>query len=241
MSSETIIALLKAHELTLVGDLVFDASVENKIYAFIKIERSATGSQVPTNYHLRIASEAVSAAGAEITFVLVEDDRQDILANSKAMLMRQYPNLIRNVFPTFGSRGVVIWIEPKRILAKTEIEEMRNKSQQFLEFLKVSLESIYTTASENLPTGTACLNLIRVLSPVTQQMLRQKIEARGFHIPSDEWLAHALDKLRKAKLIHRSKSGLYTMTLQGLKALGSGKHRSSPDVIRALAMARRGA
>lgn len=232
---------IRENGVVLVGDLVRDATIENKYYAFVQVTRRADGAQNPTNYKLRTISDIIERLGAELIFVLIEDDRQDVLVNTKAVLIRNFPEKIRNVFPTFGSRGVVVWIEPKGILPAHDLEAMRSTAEDFLGFLKFSLEDVHVTSSENLPTKTACLNAVRFMAPVKLNDLRVELVRRDFHIPSDEWLSHTLDKLRKTDYVVRSKSGAYSLTLLGLRSLGSGKNRRSPDVVRALAMAKRGA
>lgn len=118
-NAEALSAHVRDGGIALIGDFVRDTSIDNKYYAFVKAARNSDGTQNPTNYKLRTISEAVRGLGAELVFVLVEDDKQDILANTKAMLMRQFPELIRNVFPTFGSHGVVVWIDRRGALALT--------------------------------------------------------------------------------------------------------------------------
>ena len=235
-----IIAELNANEIKLVGELVKDVSTENRFYAFIQVNHDGT-AQRPTNHQLRKVTDSLNERGLMVVFVLIENDRGDILANAKSMLIRSFPDVIRNVFPTFGNRGVIIWIEPKKILETEQAAAIKIKLEEFLTFLESSLQEFYLTSAENVPTRTACLNSIRLYSPLSQGDLHTRLVKRGFHIPSDEWLSNMLDKLRKADFILRSKSGQFTLTLRGLKALGSAKNRNSPDIMRALDMARRGA
>jgi len=232
---------LLASGVTLVGDLVQDAGDENKYYAFTKVIRDDAGAQRPSNHALRKITDSFNEVLLQVTFILVEDDREDILANVKAMLLRTFPEFVRNVFPTFGDQGVVVWVEPKKLLQPDEEATLISKSEEFLEFLNTPLVSFHITTTQNIPTRTACLNLIRLHSPLDQQRLRAELLARGFHIPSDDWLSNMLDKLRKADFILRRKNGQYTLTLFGLEALGSAKNRRSPDIVRALDIARRGA
>lgn len=238
---EEILVALKKFDIALVGAPVRDANVENKFYAFVQVTRPKGTAQVPSNHQLKNASDLVAVLGAEMTFIMVEDNRQDLLLNSKGMLMRQFPDLIRNVFATHGTKGVIAWIEPKRVLTGNEIGDLRTKLEEFLRILKSPLEAVLLTSSENIPTRTACLTSLRYLAPTSNHGLRADLERRGFRIPSEEWLAHTLDGLRKSGLILRSTTGMYTLTLSGLKSLGSAKNRNSPDIVRALAMARRGA
>ena len=57
-------------------------------------------------------------------------------------------------------------------------------------------------------------------------------------MPSEGWMAHMADSLRKSGLVVRLKSGKYALSLAGLMALGSAKNAKSPDISRLLDLAR---
>ena len=68
----------------------------------------------------------------------------------------------------------------------------------------------------------------------------EALAKKQFAVPNRVWLNHALDRLRKAGAVIRKKDGKFILTLKGLSSLGTLKNRLSPDVVRALAIARKG-
>lgn len=231
---------LKASGISLVGDPVRDASEENKFYAFVKITRNKLGFQRPSNYKLRQLSENFEKRNLQVGFIVVEDEGGDVQASIKTTLFRFFPEIVRNAFVAFDHKSATVWVEPKKVLTREEEEAITSKTKELFQFLNLPLDAVRVTSSENVPTRTACLNSIRLNSPLTQEELKMALIKRGFHIPNEVWLSNMLDKLRKAGLILRRENGQFVLTLSGLRALGSAKNRRSPDVSRALEIARRG-
>ena len=234
---------LLASGIKLIGDLVQDASDRTKWYAFVQVERDKGRRQSPSNYKLRKIAESLEKRSLQVAFVLVENEQEDLQASIKTMLFRFFPGIVRNAFASFDRKGATIWVEPKKILTREEEEAVAAKTKEFLQFLKVRFDAVRITSSENVPTRTACLNTIRLNSPVKLKEIRAALNKRGFHVPSDDWLSHMLDKLRKDGLVFRrkGKDGQFMLTLSGLEALGTAKNARSPDVLRALDIAKRGA
>lgn len=242
MSDETDISdELAASGINLAGNLVRDASEENKFYAFVQITREKEGAQRPSNYKLRQLSENFAEKNIQVSFILVEHESEDLQASIKATLFNFFPHIVRNAFVGFDDKSATVWVEPKKVLTSEEEEAITSKIGELLKIMGIRLDAVRITSSENVPTRTACLNSIRLNSPLTQTELQIALVKRGFHIPNETWLSNMLDKLRKAGFAFRRKNGQFTLTLSGLKALGSAKNRRSPDIARALDIARRGA
>jgi len=70
-------------------------------------------------------------------------------------------------------------LEPRRILEPSEVIIMKAKLEEFLTFLEVSLQALYITSRENVPTLTACLNAIRLRSPVSIDELSDVLQKKG--------------------------------------------------------------
>jgi hypothetical protein len=237
---ETILALLAQSKIAAIGNVAPSGTGERKYYAFVEVARSQQGNQQPSNYTLRKIAALLSGLGIGIHFVLVENGQEDLKNSIKSMLIRQFPELVRTVFSTIDADGIDIWVEPKKALAANDTDTIAREARDFLTSFRVRLRAIQLTSNTNVPTRTACLRVIRIVSPVRLDQLHKELRQRGFDVPNDEWLSHELDKLRKLDFVLRKKQGEYSLTLAGLKALGSEKNRRSPDVIRSLALARRG-
>lgn len=69
MSDETNISdELIASGISLVGDLVQDASEEKKFYVFVRVTRNKFGFQRPSNYKLRKLSENFEKRNLQVAF-----------------------------------------------------------------------------------------------------------------------------------------------------------------------------
>lgn len=241
MSDETNISdELTASGIGLVGDLVQDASEENKFYAFVKVTRDKLGFQRPSNYKFRRLSEKFEKRNLYVAFIIVGSEGEDVQASVKTTLFRFFPENVRNAFVSLDHESATVWVEPKRVLTHEEEEAIVSKAKEILQVLEIRLDAVRITSSENVPTRTACLNSIRLKSPLTREELQMTLIERNFHIPNSEWLSLMLDKLRKAGFVIRQENGQFMLTLSGLRALGSEKNRRSPDISRALDIARRG-
>ncbi|MCC6597769.1 MAG: hypothetical protein IT559_03155 [Alphaproteobacteria bacterium] len=222
----------------LVGNLAQDATDTNKFYAFVETKQSKDGKQEPSNYKLRKISESFAEDHIFILFIIVQDDRENIQASLKSALFRFFPEIVRNVFVSSEKNDLYVWVEPKKVLTENEKNDIQLKINEVLEVLEIKSSAVKFTSSENLPTKTVCLNLIRLKAPITQAYLELELVHRGFHIPNGEWLSNILDNLRKSGLLLRSRNAKYALTLEGLKNAGTRKNRRSPDVVRALDIAK---
>jgi len=241
MSDEAIILdELTASRISIVGKPVQDASSTNRFYVFVEATRNKFGFQQPSNYKLRRLSEKFSKRDLDVNFIILEGGQNDIQATVKATLSRSFPDMFRNAFVSFGHKSATVWVEPKKVLTKEEEELVICKTNELLAFLKIPLDAVKITSSENTPTRTACLNVIRRKAPLTQKELQTALISDGFHIPNEEWLSRMVDQQRKAGHLVRQKNGQIVLTLSGLNALGSSKNRRSPDIARALDIAKRG-
>lgn len=234
-----ILSQIASHQIELLGELVDDPDHENSYYAFVSISRNKDGHQRPSNFKLSTLSNYLKRQGVLLNFILIEDENIDLHNNVKSVVLRHHIDMVRNCFVSSGNDGENVWIEPRKSLTEEERSIIEITVREFFSFMKIKLDSVRFTFEENLPTRTACLSTIRKFSPVDIDSLIFLLRKRDFDIPSREWLANTLDKIRKSDLIQRRKDERYILTMKGLRSLGSGKNRMSPDVSRALDIARR--
>jgi len=239
-SDEQVHKLLQSHGIDLVGSLVRDGSDSRRIYAFIRLKMDSDNKKEKTNYELTKIANSLINDGVHVSFIITDGEESDVEETIKSSLFRFFSDLVRNVFVSFSNKKASVWIEPKRLLSQEDEENMNEKCAELLHVLEVQLESVRFTSSENVPTRTACLKAIRLHAPIPKENLSKALTERGFHVPSDEWLSRMLDSLRKSGLVLRRKDGGFVLTHSALINLGSAKNSRSPDISRALALARRG-
>lgn len=234
-------ALLDAKGITLAGPIVFSQDEHPTYFAFIKAKIDADGRREPTSFALNQLSTKALEEDIRVSFVLIDGERDDLDGSLKTMLFGKFPEAIRNSFSTFVGKTADVWIEPKQALSADQRAEIESSISSFLEFLNFSIKSINITQTENIPTPTALLRTIRICAPCSADEIEVALGEKKFSVPNRVWLNHALDKLRKSGAIIRKKNGHFILTLNGISSLGTSKNRLSPDVVRALAIAQKGA
>lgn len=224
--------------IALAGSVVKDLDA-NRHLVFVSVDTNEEGSQIPTNRAISKVERAVEEKFGDLTVVPVRRVNDGISSSIKTMLFRTYPNEMCNVFSSIDRKSVSVWVETKSPTAKELSDEMKEAVAGFVGHFQLELLHFINASELNLPSETACIGTIRKKAPVTVPDISAELKRLGFEIPGEHWIEKILDRLRKRKLIHRKANGEFVMTVQGLKALGSRKNRRSPDVRRALDMARR--
>lgn len=220
--------------------LVADPDDETVFYAFVFISTNERGQQSPSKHQLSRASKALEAKGFYVNYILLEGDDEAVEASVKVALEKRFPEEINNVFVNDKRTGFEVWVEPRKQLDESRYSEIENVISELLDLMNISKSRIFFTSTATLPTPTACLTAIRLLAPATLDAIIGNLNKRGLSVPSEQWMKRMLDRLRRSGRITRLTNGTYVLTLNSLAILGSGKGRHSPDVKRALELARRG-
>lgn len=212
----------------------------NRYYVFVPVHRNKRGHQRPSKFKLNRISSNLNRVGIIIDFILVDGAENDVPATLKTALDYRFQSELSNLFVDSASKSIVIWIEPKRFLSPEKQDEIAEASSEILDAMGVAKYKIQFTTGANLATPTAVLTAIRHKSPVLKEAIIEHLKHRKLEVPNEEWMDRMLDRIRKSGRIVRLRStGEFVLTLKGLTVLGSRKDRHSPDVVRALALARR--
>lgn len=238
-NEEKIREILISHGIDLAGPIVKDDSDEMRSYAFIRATQDSAGKRIPSNFRLKQISDSLLEQNMHVSFIVTDNNIGSIEETIKSALMVSFPDLIRNAFISSPNRGALIWVEPKRFLSEADEAGIRKKCIDLLKVLGHSLDEVRFTSTENTPTRTVCLKCIRQNAPISKDKLAEALTNEGFHIPGGEWLPRMLDSLRKAGLVMRRKDGGFVLTYIALLNLGTTKGSGSPDIERALDLARR--
>lgn len=238
VDSEQIARLFEERDVPLVGPVIEDR--ENERYlVFVKVTTSHDGSQTPTNYAISQAEKEAEAEIGRVSVVLINRGNEDISNSIKSFLLRRFPDEVRNVFSQISQNRASVWVEPKMATSSERSDELSASVSGLLSHFGIELASFVNTTELNLPSETACVGALRRKAPVSLEALVADLRRKGFEVPNDDWVGRILDKWRKKGLLMRKRNGNFVMTVSGLKALGSGRNRRSPDVVRALELGRR--
>lgn len=209
-------------------------------FVYVNLVRGADGSASPSKQKILILEKELAERGIAVSFILTDNHLLDIEAGLRATLLANHSDMIRNVFLSLEGGEAKVWLEPKADI-KTAMPKITGTARAYLELSKVKLQSIILTADDFLPANFAILSVLRTISPASLGELSSALVAKKFSVPSDDWVRRKLEALRKKNLVVWIKSDghmphTYTLTLKGLKALGTKKNRSSPDISRVLAI-----
>jgi hypothetical protein len=165
----------------------------------------------------------------------------DIEAGLNGLLQRKFPGKVSNFVASFPNAAAV---DASVFLSEGIEAPLATEIQTFVN--EYFTEAGFTTLSFNLignekpkPSLAAILRSVKLLAPVELADLIRNLDTRGFSCPDERWLAAKLDVVRKRNLVVRSAAGKYVLTTEGLAVVPYSTSRTSSDVERMLALARR--
>lgn len=241
MDKQSIIELvLKEHGISTSGRLAEDIFDDKHFYVFIDVFRNSDNLQVPSNKKLNEIKGHIADLGINVEFILTDSTKRSIEDGLRASMLHSFPENIRNSFLTISGTAARVWLVPKAAINDDLLKEINQKIGIYLAVFDINHFSTELTSAANLPSRIMCLSVIRNNSPTSMETIIDALRRRHFTVPSEDWMSRMLDVLRRSGMIIRSKGGMYSLSLAGLKALGTSKGRRSPDIIRILALARSG-
>jgi hypothetical protein len=231
--------ILVERGLELAGPLVLHPEEGGRYIAFIKVSVDRNGKKSPGARALSHIARSALESGYRVHFIVIDTDGNNFDVSLKAILFEKFSDKIRNTFSSFVNRRTEVWIEPKAQLTQQDRYQIGAAISEFSQLIGFNVVSVHFTDSEDIPTPTAILRVLRTKSPCSVENLTTFLKERGFTVPNTVWLSHALDKLRKAGLLVRTRNGEFFLSFNGLSRLGTAKGRYSPDIVRALDLAKR--
>jgi len=231
--------LLTDKRIPLAGPVMQDHVETDRFVAFIFASPSDDQKKGPSQLTLSGISAAAERRGIHLSFVLIDKKSEEFDGSIKALLFTRFQNLIRNSFTVVNNKHASIWVEPKKRIDPKMIEEIQKFLREFFMLFDIDHVSVFFTQDEDIPTPTVILRSLRIIAPCSVASLSRSLEEKRYIVPNEVWMAHALDRLRKAGSVVRKANGQFFLSLEGLRRLGTEKSRVSPDVKRALALGKK--
>ncbi|SEJ24256.1 hypothetical protein SAMN04244579_03630 [Azotobacter beijerinckii] len=212
-------------------------------FAYIRMTWRDDGAQSPSNLKMIKEKEYFLRQGIALEFIVSDEFAGNAEAGLRAQLLANYSDYVRNSYLSLGQDEARVWIDPKPGIGNV-FTEIEGSVRRYLEGLKIGNVSVLLTVDDNLPSDFLLLRLLRQSAPISLELFCDAIVGKGFTVPSLDWLRRKLDAhRRKGYVVWLKGEGnlphQYALTLKALKALGTEKRRSSPDVNRLLAIASR--
>ena len=179
---------------------------------------------------------------ASVDVIFVQSDSQISLEEGIfQLLIRRFDNRIKSFYISFSDETTIdSWIE---IEAQDLDDALKAQISEYLYELtngaKLTLGNIqWVGAKMDRPSTPALLRLIKKLQPVTASALSGFLK-EDYESVDHKWLKRTLDNLRRRGLLYWQRPGNYALTASSLTIVPAGTLRSSSDIERALALARR--
>ncbi len=189
-----------------------------------------------------LARSIQESFGLTVEWLLFQSPEDETLEQDlSALLEHRFPATVGHLSVSgAGLPQPTVWVErvPGR-KPTIEPEQIRKVVAEFFELYRLGSPGVVFNDEAPEPTGPLILRVIKQHSPTDPELLEECLRARGFWVPKPGALAAKLDLLRKKGLVSRLEDGSYVLTEEALQIVPHGRYRSSSDIERALALAKR--
>jgi len=180
----------------------------------------------------------------ELEFLIYRGEQHESLeAGLWALLKDKFPKQVLACFVSLPkAKEAEVWLElkEKEKSAPMGLSNLKNLIRDYLGIFGIHLKEIFWTgADRERPSLPVILKTVKELAPSTVPEIGSKLVNDGFEVPTESWLRAKLDLLRKKQMIIRQPGGEYAVTEVGHRSIPHGTYRSSSDVQRALALAKK--
>ena len=231
--------IIDDHKISYEGEVVRESGGDD-VYLQVTISQLPDGSRVPTHKQLLKLKQSLLEIGVNLNVISSQVHREKFEELLRESLFLAFPDLLRNVFCTIESDEAYVWIESKSQLAEELTKKVEKSIDGFCKLQGIALRNVSKIGETKTPNKTAILATLRNFSPATTAELVNALTAKGFTIPSADWLARRLDSLRKTKSVISLADKKYVLSIAAISALGtSNKGAKSADITRMLAIWRR--
>lgn len=180
---------------------------------------------------------------AEISKAAIFNDAAVVIALAEALQTTLGENLIDLTLASASENKVdaVLFVRSESDTDSTELKKaVKRKLISFLESYELGLNRhFFTELADGAPTPPQILRIVYTLAPATPEEIAQALDAEKVPPPTLRWLKTQLDSLFRLGMVIWEKPGYYSITAKGSSYLPARKGRTSPDIIRALELARK--
>lgn len=230
--------LLLSYDLTSV-ELVESRENENAYHAFVIVQYDNFGNRIPSDSTIRRVRKQLDSLELDVDLVIVDPDWDNLNRILKTRVLREFSKYIEYVHLRQEYRKVIANVRISKDIDTEISRSISDLVRQFLILTGHESNDIIIDTIDDFPSLTTILANLRTIAPCFIEHLEDRLRTSKFAVPSTKWLNRRLDELRRKGFVLRNSNGEFFLTFEGLNSLGTRKDSSSPDVRRALAMARK--
>ena len=173
-------ALLREFGLSVLGRVIPSSSEDKRIFAFIRSTKDKRGRKRPGPRELFWIAKQAQQLGLQLTPIVIDEEHKSIDKLVRNMLFRKFPNRILNSILSLEGRKSSLWLDANDQLTADDLQSVKLQVGEVLGDLEIELAAVYVTNTDNLPTSTAVLRVLRIIAPSSVEKLRIALERREF-------------------------------------------------------------
>jgi hypothetical protein len=192
-----------------------------------------------------LKNRLASDVGIPVSIRVLTGEANEVVAaairkSASIVLGNVFEETIVSVSPSNCVDVIVIVNDVEFASIKPIRDDVVFRSGLLLKAMDLSLRHLcFGSLSDATPTDAQIFRLLFAMAPVTPADLETGLTAAGHTVPSIEWLKRRLDRLTREKFILWQEGDEFVLTEKGVSSLPRSLNRNSPDIQRALALARR--
>ena len=207
-----------------------------------RVSRRVDAGRTSVRQMTRLCNDIKKQLKLNVEWIITQDDRvADLEAALRGAFEARFPGIFTAVSVS------ALHVSPSLVSVETDPQAINRPGAEHLSEIAASIFSAYGVEPPTvfygdgleLPSIPMILRGVKTGSPATAESLADRLRQSRTLIPDLTWLRRKLDTLRREGLVVRISSGAYAMTEKGLGIVPHGRSRSSSDVERVLALARR--
>ena len=212
---------------------------DSSLRVFVRVKYDNYRNATPSKKGLKEIRARIELEELDVELLVLDPEWESVNRILRNWVLRRFSKYITDFHVKRSRREVVISVRLKSGYTADRVRQIKSHIEGFMESIGYGRSNIQVVFSEEGPSLTTILANLRTISPCAIDELTAFMERKNIAVPSEKWMSRRLDELRRKGLVLRNDFGEFFLTAVGLSGLGSKKGRQSPDVRRALVLARR--
>lgn len=220
------------------GSLIENPDKPDSYLAFVRTTSDQDGVLRPTDKELVKAKRKLATKGTDLSVSRIDDKSVLVGDAVDALLRKSFEGSVERSVLSLRESECNVYIGLAGTADSDLTSSIEKAVAELLELHGLKKTNFVFTVELPSITVTGLTSILRKHAPINVQELCDLASEAGFEEPALDWMNKTLDLWRKRGLVFRRADERFILTLKGLNLLGTLRNRRSPDVVRALAVAR---